>query len=104
MYRFELCFIVRKKKYIYHITCLPGYKPVGFIIPIEDFENKFMIGYGSDLAAVTWDGQSDQVSKLVIVENVETMSDNRISDGKISPQGILFVGINCFYFWASMHA
>lgn len=64
-------------------------------MPIADFDDKFLIGYGSDLAAVTWDERSDRVSKLKMIENVDPNGRNVISDGKISPTGILFVGAYC---------
>ncbi|XP_065210543.1 regucalcin-like [Planococcus citri] len=74
-----------------HTCAKVGDQPVGFIIPLGDFDDKYLLGYGCDLVAVTWDGHSNQISKLVKVEVVET-NENRISDGKISPSGVLFVG------------
>lgn len=66
---------------------------MSFIIPIDDFEDKFLIGYGADLAAISWNELSDRTSTPKIIENVDSTPGNTVTDAKISPGGILFVGI-----------
>lgn len=68
--------------------------PLAFAIPIVDFDDKFLVGYGSDIAAITWNGVSNNVSELKILESTKT-NPGRISDGTISPSGVLFVGTCC---------
>lgn len=66
---------------------------MSFILPIDDFNDKFLIGYGANLAAITWDEVSGRTSTPQIIENVESAPGNMVTDAKISPGGVLFVGI-----------
>lgn len=66
---------------------------MSFIIPIDDFDDKFLIGYGTDLAAISWDEVSGRTSTPKIIEKVELAPGNTVTDAKISPGGVLFVGI-----------
>ena len=69
-------------------------KDVTFILPVENESNKFVIGHDRDLDIVTWDGQSDAVSKIEKYVKLEPEEDVRMNDGKTSPSGVIVVGIH----------
>lgn len=73
-------------------TAKVGDKPLAFIIPIEDNDDQFIISYGTELVIIKWDGCSDQVKFLKTITNVEQRPQNRINNGKVSPNGILYTG------------
>lgn len=83
-----------KKQYIYDI--FTGNQPLAFAIPIDDFNDKFLVGCGNVLGAVTWDEKSSNISNFKKIEVInENAPNNRINVGKVSPNGILFVGNKC---------
>lgn len=70
---------------------------MSFAIPIEDFNDKFLVGSGNVLGAITWDEKSNKISNFKKIELIdEVVNGNRISSGKISPDGVLFVGNRLF--------
>lgn len=68
---------------------------MSLIIPIRGEKDKFLISIGRELAIVTWDGESEKVSniqKLFEVDNEPNTIDNRFNDGKCDPSGRLWAG------------
>uniref|UniRef100_A0A8D8TXX1 Regucalcin n=1 Tax=Cacopsylla melanoneura TaxID=428564 RepID=A0A8D8TXX1_9HEMI len=70
-------------------------RKVGFIIPVKDKTEQFMIGYGGDFAVVTWDGKSEKPQDLKIYAKGDPSVDNRINDGKADPTGRVYAGSMC---------
>lgn len=73
-----------------------GTNHVSIIIPVRGQKDKFLISIGRELAVVTWDGESDKVSKvekLYEVDNTPETLDNRINDGKCDSTGRLWAGM-----------
>ncbi|KAI4465924.1 regucalcin [Holotrichia oblita] len=70
-------------------------KRVSFIIPIEDKENKFLIGYGNELAILSWDGVSNKIEGLETVVALQNTDDKNhvFNDGKADPWGRIWAGI-----------
>ncbi|KAI4465948.1 regucalcin [Holotrichia oblita] len=90
-------------KSVYHYTpatkryvkAVIGEKRVSFIIPIEDKENKFLIGYGNELAILSWDGVSNKIEGLETVVALQNTDDKNhvFNDGKADPWGRIWAGI-----------
>lgn len=60
------------------------------IIPVEGQKDKFLISIGKQLVVVTWDGESDKVSKIEPLVTVE--SEGALNDGKCDATGRLWAG------------
>lgn len=77
------------------ITLFLGENHVSLIIPVKGQKNKFLISIGREIAIVTWDGESERVSKIEKVYEVDDTpdtSDNRFNDGKCDSSGRLWAG------------
>lgn len=82
---------------------ISGLNHVSFIIPVQGEKDKFLISIGRDLAIVAWDGQSEKVShieKIYEIDNTPTTLNNRFNDGKCDSTGRLWAGI--FYFFINL--
>ncbi|XP_023312824.1 regucalcin-like [Anoplophora glabripennis] len=78
-----------------HTKAVIGTNHVSLIIPVRGEKDKFLISIGRELAIVTWDGESEKVSnvrKLFEVDNDPNTIDNRFNDGKCDPSGRLWAG------------
>ncbi|RZC37252.1 SGL domain containing protein [Asbolus verrucosus] len=78
-----------------HTKAVIGTNHVSFIIPVEGQKNKFLLGIGRDLAVVTWDGESEKVSnveKIYEVDNTPETLNNRFNDAKCDASGRLWAG------------
>ncbi|CAH0557444.1 unnamed protein product [Brassicogethes aeneus] len=78
-----------------HTKAVIGSGHVSLIVPVEGQKDKFLISIGRKLAVVTWDGESDKVSKteeITEVDNKPDTLDNRFNDGKCDPSGRLWAG------------
>ncbi|XP_012255921.2 regucalcin-like [Athalia rosae] len=71
--------------------------PVGFVIPVADTNNKFVIGYRNELAILTWDGISPDPTNVEVLVGVEPGTTNRFNDGKADPRGRLWAGTKAKY-------
>lgn len=95
-------FIIAKFQYINiaeitRKTCwfLLGSEPVSLIVPVQNQKDKYIVTIKRKIAIVTWDGQSDKVSNIEIlgeVEDTPETKDNRFNDGKADPTGRLWLG------------
>lgn len=77
------------------ITLFLGDNHVSLIIPVKGEKDKFLISIGREIAIVTWDGESERVSKIekvYEVDNTPDTSDNRFNDGKCDSSGRLWAG------------
>ncbi|KAG5883046.1 hypothetical protein JTB14_010435 [Gonioctena quinquepunctata] len=78
-----------------HTKAVIGTNHVSLIVPVEGENDKFLISIGRDLAVVTWDGESEKVSnidKIYEVDSTPEVSSNRFNDGKCDPSGRLWAG------------
>ncbi|KAJ8944500.1 hypothetical protein NQ318_011758 [Aromia moschata] len=78
-----------------HTKAIIGTNHVSIIIPVKGQKDKFVISIGREIALVTWDGESETVSevkKLYEVDNNPDTIDNRFNDGKCDPSGRLWAG------------
>ncbi|XP_015586116.1 regucalcin [Cephus cinctus] len=67
---------------------------VTFILPIANTTDKFLIGYGSKVAVLTWDGVSSEPQNIEILDEEEDASHtgNRFNDAKVDPEGRVWLG------------
>lgn len=68
---------------------------VSFIIPISGYKDKFIISIGRQLAVVTWNGESKNVSNLEYIAKIENNTEtleNSFNDAKCDPVGRLWAG------------
>lgn len=66
---------------------------VSFIIPVEDEEDLFVIGLGTELTALKWSENCNQnftTKRLISVD--ENKLDNRWNDAKADHAGFLYAG------------
>ncbi|XP_044267326.1 regucalcin-like isoform X1 [Tribolium madens] len=78
-----------------HTKAVIGINHVSLIIPVQDQKNKFLISIGRDLNIVTWDGESETVShmeKIYEIDNKPNTLNNRFNDGKCDALGRLWAG------------
>ncbi|KAG5683826.1 hypothetical protein PVAND_013089 [Polypedilum vanderplanki] len=67
--------------------------PIGFITPVANTTNEFVIGLGKELTVIKWDGKSGQATVVKILSKVDSnFADNRINDGKCDPHGRVYFG------------
>jgi sugar lactone lactonase YvrE len=73
---------------------------VGVVIPVEDTEDKLIVGCLTDILLVTWDGESDVINPPIeILTSFPTdISDTRINDGKCDAAGRFWAGFYIFIF------
>jgi pyruvate kinase len=78
---------------IYKAKIKDNDEPIGFIIPIEDRDDEFVVGAGKDATVIRWDGRSGYAHVVRVLGEVDKFkSANRINDGKCDPLGRLFFG------------
>lgn len=68
---------------------------MSLIIPVEGEKNKFVVTIGRQLVTLKWDGESDKVTEITKIGEVDDQSDtldNRFNDGKCDPTGRLWAG------------
>ncbi|GJQ86433.1 hypothetical protein Trydic_g10340 [Trypoxylus dichotomus] len=77
-----------------YVKAVVGEKRVSFIIPIEGQQNKFAIGYGNELALLTWDGVSSKIDGLETLAALQDTDKYHVfNDGKADPSGRIWAGI-----------
>lgn len=78
---------------IYEAT-VQGYNTtISFIVPVEDTDDKFVIGAGLKVVLIKWDGVSQQAeAELVLGEVDMSKPDNRFNDAKADRKGRLWCG------------
>lgn len=64
-------------------------KPVSFIIPIRRTSDKFLVGFGNQIARISWDGSANRVEDFQVMF---TLGHQNLSYGKVTPGGVLLVG------------
>lgn len=70
-----------------------NYTAIGFIVPVDGSDDKFVVGANHDVLVIQWNGESEKaevVEKLTSVD--DTLPENRINDGKVDQNGVLFFG------------
>lgn len=64
-----------------------------FIIPVRGRSNEFVVGDGTRLVLITWNGIADKAKTLKVIADLgDTEKTNRFNDGKADPKGRLFAG------------
>lgn len=69
-----------------------GYGDVTLVIPVENKKNTFLVGLGSSIGVVQWDGIANKTSKPLYVKLIDETPGNRLNDGKADATGRLWVG------------
>lgn len=78
---------------IYRATVNGNNSPIGFISPVKNRRDEFIIGAGRRIVLIRWDGLSKEATIIKSLGEVDqTQTENRINDGKIDPKGVLFFG------------
>lgn len=66
---------------------------IGFIIPVQGTSDQFVLGTGTRIILVEWDGKSPIAKTVKVVGEVEKDRNNtRFNDAKADPKGRLFAG------------
>lgn len=66
---------------------------MSFIIPVEGQKDQFVISRGKQIALISWDGESDSISIIKTLYEVdEQYPGNVFNDGKCDPSGRLWAG------------
>lgn len=89
------CYMKVTSKYTI-LNVVLGSEPLGFMIPVEGEDNRFIAGLGRKLVFITWDGRCKNVQKIEYITEVdweEGMTSNRFNAGKVDPYGRLWAGI-----------
>lgn len=82
-----------KSGIIYKATIKDSSAPLGFITPIENSTDEFVVGAGHKLTLIKWDGVSEEATIVKEISEVDADNEsNRINDGKCDPFGRLFFG------------
>lgn len=69
-----------------------GYDDVTLVIPVEGKTDSFVVGLGSSIGIVTWDGISETTGKPEYLKLIDETPGNRLNDGKADASGRLWVG------------
>lgn len=70
-----------------------GEPVIGFVIPVQGNPEHFILGTGTRVIRISWDGKSPNATKVDTVGEVEHDRVNtRFNDAKADPQGRLFAG------------
>ncbi|XP_055545457.1 regucalcin-like [Wyeomyia smithii] len=65
-----------------------------FIIPVKDRSNEFIVGDGTRVVLISWDGLSDRANVLSCVADLgQEAAGHRWNDGKVDSQGRLYAGM-----------
>lgn len=77
---------------------------VTLVIPVDGADDTFLVSIGTKLFTVKWDGQSDKVTdvkQILEVENEPKLLGNRFNDGKADPTGRLWAGKHICHLYLS---
>ena len=78
---------------IYRATIKDENSPIGFFIPVENTTDEFVVGANRRVLLIRWDGKSGQASVLKSLAEIDKeYFGNRINDGKVDSNGVLFFG------------
>ncbi|KAJ8944496.1 hypothetical protein NQ318_011754 [Aromia moschata] len=67
-------------------------KNVSIIIPVKDKSDEFVITIGREIVRIKWDGESETVTILEKLYEVEPDTPHVFNDGKCDPSGRLWAG------------
>lgn len=66
---------------------------VGFVVPVEDKPDHFVVGVNRKVLLVKWDGSDNGAVVVRTLAEVDAENpQNRLNDGKADPKGRLFAG------------
>lgn len=72
---------------------IDGVSVLGFIIPVEGNQQQFVVGSGTNVLLIQWDGQSPKAQLVKVIQEVEKDKfSTRFNDAKADPRGRLFAG------------
>lgn len=83
-------------------AAVEGCTCTSFIVPVKGRSSEFVVGDGTRLVLISWDGVSAKATKVkVLADLAEQESGNRWNDGKVDSKGRLYAGTmtlqtNCF--------
>lgn len=90
-----------KKNKVYSAT-VDGCGSTSFIVPVKGLSSEFVVGDGTRLVLITWDGISAKAHIVKVIADLAGQeSGNRWNDGKVDSKGRLHAGTmttqpNCF--------
>lgn len=66
---------------------------IGFVIPVQGNNKQFILGAGTQIVLIEWDGKSANGKLVKVIGEVEKDKVNtRFNDAKVDPRGRLFAG------------
>ncbi|CAH1980091.1 unnamed protein product [Acanthoscelides obtectus] len=71
---------------------LNGGGNVSMVIPVKGKENKFVVSLDRSVCTATWDGESDKVTDIKKIVEVEPGTSHVFNDGKCDHTGRLWIG------------
>lgn len=78
---------------IFRATIKDDDSPIGFFSPVHGTNDEFVIGANHRILLIKWDGKSNEATILKVVIEVDLDREgNRVNDGKVDPNGVLFFG------------
>lgn len=76
-----------------YCASVDGCTSTSFIVPVKGRSSEFVVGDGTRLVLISWDGLSAKASIVkVIADLAEQESGNRWNDGKVDSRGRLWAG------------
>uniref|UniRef100_A0A182W7R0 Regucalcin n=1 Tax=Anopheles minimus TaxID=112268 RepID=A0A182W7R0_9DIPT len=72
---------------------LEGSTYASFVIPVQGRKGEFVVGSGTRLLLVSWDGLAELATIVKVLTDLgEEEADHRFNDGKVDGQGRLYAG------------
>lgn len=72
---------------------VPGHPTIAFIIPVVKTKDQFIVGSGSKILLIKWDGKSGEATPVKTIGDAEPhLKNNRFNDSKCDPSGTFFGG------------
>uniref|UniRef100_A0A1S4GW88 Regucalcin n=1 Tax=Anopheles gambiae TaxID=7165 RepID=A0A1S4GW88_ANOGA len=72
---------------------IEGSTYASFVIPVKGRKGEFVVGSGTRLLLVSWDGCSETATIVKVLTDLgEEEADHRFNDGKVDGQGRLYAG------------
>ncbi|VVC33134.1 Six-bladed beta-propeller, TolB-like,SMP-30/Gluconolactonase/LRE-like region,Senescence marker [Cinara cedri] len=76
----------------YFSASIEGYNGiVSLVIPIEFKPDTFVVGLGSSIGTVEWDGRSNKTSRPKYMKLIDDTPGNNLNDGKVDAIGRLWI-------------
>ncbi|XP_044730481.1 regucalcin-like isoform X2 [Chrysoperla carnea] len=75
-------------------TKVEGEGKPGFVFPIQDEENRYVIGTGREIRVIEWDGKQDSnLTYTEVIAKADAEKGSRFNDAKVDNNGIIWAGL-----------